>query len=163
MFKTQKIGFGGGCHWCTEAVYQSLKGVIKVDQGFIASKTEPNKYSEAVIVYFNNDEIPLAVLVQIHLRTHNSTVNHKMREKYRSAIYLFSKERYKEIADEMAIYELEVQKSLVTEIVEFNDFKESKDEFKNYYQSNPEKPFCKTYINPKLSLLLRHYANYYQS
>ena len=83
-----KIGFGGGCHWCTEAVFQFLKGVTKVDQGWISSK-EPNAYfSEAILLEYNPQLISLETLVSIHLHTHSSTANHSMRVKYRSAVYL---------------------------------------------------------------------------
>ena len=84
-----KIAFGGGCHWCTEAVFQSLKGVEKVEQGFITSYDQNNTFSEAVIVDFNTEKIDLKTLVEIHLHTHKSTSNHSMRKKYRSAIYVF--------------------------------------------------------------------------
>ena len=89
---TAKIAFGGGCHWCTEAVFQQLKGVIRVEQGFVASVNEYQSFSEAVIVHFNPSIIPLKILVEIHLYTHKSTSNHSMRSKYRSAIYYFTDE-----------------------------------------------------------------------
>ena len=50
-----KIGFGGGCHWCTEAVFQSLKGVAKVEQGWIASFDEYNSFSEDSHFFKNLD------------------------------------------------------------------------------------------------------------
>ena len=49
----QKIGFGGGCHWCTEAVFQSLRGVTEVEQGFIKSHAPHDRYSEAVVVTYH--------------------------------------------------------------------------------------------------------------
>lgn len=48
-----EIGFGGGCHWCIEAVFQSLTGVSKVTQGFIASNPPNEAYSEAVIIEYD--------------------------------------------------------------------------------------------------------------
>jgi peptide-methionine (S)-S-oxide reductase len=58
----QKIALGGGCHWCTEAVFQSIIGVEKVEQGFVASIDENNSFSEAVIVHFNSEVISLNTL-----------------------------------------------------------------------------------------------------
>ena len=73
----KKVGFGGGCHWCTEAVFQSLIGVVRVDQGFIAPKSALNSFSEAVLVYFDERIISLDDLLLIHVYTHESTKNHK--------------------------------------------------------------------------------------
>ncbi len=87
MGTVKKIAFGGGCHWCTEAVFQSLKGVERVEQGFVASEADNETFSEAVIVSFLPDEIALKDLVLIHLFTHESTVDHSFRNRYRSAIY----------------------------------------------------------------------------
>ena len=85
----RKIGFGGGCHWCTEAVFQSLKGIETVEQGFIRSDAPADTWSEAVIVHYDPAEIDLAVLMEVHLRTHAATKDHSMRSKYRSAVYTF--------------------------------------------------------------------------
>ncbi len=93
MGNLEKIGFGGGCHWCTEAVFQSLKGVEKVEQGWIASEGEASTLSEAVIVHFDTSQISLVLLIEIHLLTHESTSEHSMRKKYRSAIYYFDVEQ----------------------------------------------------------------------
>ena len=90
-----KIGFGGGCHWCTEAVFQSLKGVAKVEQGWIASFDEYDSFSEAVIVYYNETVISLETLIDVHLYTHRSNSDHSMRKKYRSAVYTFSENKRK--------------------------------------------------------------------
>jgi len=73
MAEIEKIAMGGGCHWCTEAVFQSLKGVQLVEQGFIASHGNSDKFSEGVIVHFDPHLIPLEVLIEIHLHTHQCT------------------------------------------------------------------------------------------
>ena len=59
----QRIGLGGGCHWCTEAVFQNLCGVQQVAQGFIRSIAPDDKDSEAVMVDFDSAKISLAVLI----------------------------------------------------------------------------------------------------
>lgn len=155
----QKIGFGGGCHWCTEAVFQSLKGVYKVEQGYISSIHENDYFSEAVLVYFDPKIIPLKDLIEIHLHTHNSTSNHSFRKKYRSAIYYFEQIEKQNIE----IYLKELQKSfdapIITIVLEFNKFQASRDELLNYYQNNPNAPFCKKYIHPKLLFLKEKYTN----
>lgn len=154
----QKIGFGGGCHWCTEAVFQSLKGVEDVSQGFIAATGNESSFSEAVIVNFNSQIISLEVLIEIHLRTHKSTSDHSMRNKYRSAIYTFSEEQRSEAKAILTGFQPEFSHQIITKVLPFANFKASEEFFQNYYYSNPEKPFCETYINPKLSLLLQEFS-----
>jgi len=154
----KKVGFGGGCHWCTEAVFESLKGVKKVEQGFIKSVDEHAFFSEAVIVHFDSKVILLQDLIEIHLHTHQSTSNHSFRKKYRSAIYYFSiseKELLQNILDSL---QLQFELPLITKILPFDEFKPSRDELHNYYLKNPKKPFCKQYINPKLNLLREKYS-----
>jgi len=148
----EKIGLGGGCHWCTEAIFQSLKGVSEVAQGWISAK-ESKAFSEAVIVHFDPLVIPLKVLVEIHLRTHSATSTHPMRKKYRSAVYAFSNEqtiRCQAILDELQKH---FDQPLITKVLHFDAFQLNSEDYLHYYKKNPEKPFCKKYINPKLSLL----------
>ncbi|MEP2968245.1 peptide-methionine (S)-S-oxide reductase, partial [Nonlabens ulvanivorans] len=66
-----KIGLGGGCHWCTEAVFQAVTGVVKVEQGYISSETPYDSMSEAVIVHFST-LVDLEQLIDVHLETHAS-------------------------------------------------------------------------------------------
>tara|TARA_R110002073_G_scaffold108336_3_gene243361 strand:+ start:32598 stop:33122 length:525 start_codon:yes stop_codon:yes gene_type:complete len=154
-----KIGFGGGCHWCTEAVFQSLKGVEEVEQGFIASTNENESYSEAVIVHFDTEMISLKILTEIHLLTHKSTSDHSMRNKYRSAIYTFSQVQEKKASALISEFQINFENKIITKVLPFREFKESETMFLNYYYSNPEKPFCETFINPKLSLLLKKFSH----
>lgn len=157
--KIQKIGFGGGCHWCTEAIFQSLKGIEKVEQGFISSIGENNSFSEAVIVHFDPKIISLDNLTEIHLHTHKSTSEHSMRTKYRSAIYYFENSQKKELHDFLIQIQPEFKGEIITKVLPFCNFKESDELFQNYYYKNPEKPFCETYINPKLSVLLKKFKS----
>jgi peptide-methionine (S)-S-oxide reductase len=150
----KKAGFGGGCHWCTEAVFSSLKGVLRVDQGWIASAGENSALSEGVVVEYDDEKINLQILIQIHIYTHSATSVHSLRSRYRSAIYYFDDEdRAVAIA---ALHELQTdfKEPIITKILPFNDFKVNIAEQLNYYFTNPERPFCETYINPKLRLIL---------
>ena len=158
-----KIGLGGGCHWCTEAVFQSLIGVSKVEQGWIASDNQNDTFSEAVIVSFNADIINLETLIEIHLHTHKSTSNHSMRKKYRSAIYYFDSNQkviYNSIINKL---QLDFNNAIITKVLLYKAFKASRKEITNYYYSNPKKPFCERFISPKLLLLMQKFSNYTDS
>jgi len=157
---TIKIGFGGGCHWCTEAVFQVLKGVEKVEQGWVASEGDQNYFSEAIIVHFNPNEIHLKVLLEVHLRTHKSTSIHSMRKKYRSAVYSYDSNQKLVIMSIMDELQKDFDEQIITEIISFKAFKASREAIQNYYVKNPKKPFCKRYIDPKLKMLLSKFSKY---
>lgn len=157
--RIDKIALGGGCHWCTEAIFQSLKGVEFVEQGYVASIDKNNTFSEAVIVYFNVQMITLQMLIEIHLHTHKSTSNHSMRAKYRSAVYTFSLEQERESKLVINDFQNKFENKLITQVIPFSEFKASREAIQNYYQKNPNKPFCETFINPKLRFLIDKYSN----
>ncbi len=153
------IGLGGGCHWCTEAVFQSLIGVEKVDQGWVNSYNGNYAFSEAVVVTFNSEDISLKTLIEIHLHTHKSTVAHSFREKYRSAIYAFSETQLEQSNSILLSLQSDFSNKIITKVIPFSSFKASREEIQNYYLKNPRKPFCEKYINPKLDLLLYRFTN----
>ena len=123
VFMTKKkldmdqIGFGGGCHWCTEAVFQALRGVRDVAQGFIRSDPPHDSWSEAVLLAFDPHGIPVDALIEVHLRTHASTSNHKMRGKYRSAVYVFSDQQAEECRSALQRLQAQFDASLVTQVL----------------------------------------------
>ena len=154
-----KIGFGGSCHWCTEAIFLSLKGVTNVQQGWISSDAENSGFSEAVIVEYDGELINLQTLIAIHLYTHSCTSNHSMRSKYRSAIYTFNDTQKAIAADAIASLQSGYDSPIITKILSYREFRLNTEEFTNYYYSNPEKPFCENIVNPKLKLLLQQFAS----
>tara|TARA_R110002167_G_scaffold29977_7_gene99517 strand:+ start:168 stop:686 length:519 start_codon:yes stop_codon:yes gene_type:complete len=154
-----KIAFGGGCHWCTEAVFQSIKGVKDVQQGYVASLAENDSFSEAVVVTYAPSVISLKELVLIHLFTHESTADHSFRQKYRSAIYTMEPNDGDVLAGIWQELQLEFTARLITEVLPFKAFKPSEGMFHNYYYSNPDKPFCKSYIDPKLTILRNKFSD----
>lgn len=155
-----KIGFGGGCHWCTEAVFQALTGVSRVEQGFIAAPPPYDRFSEAVIVHYKPSLIPLSVLIEVHLCTHASMSAHSMRPKYRSAVYAENMCEIKDIKRVLDDLSTQFEAPLVTLALKMNAFKASSPRFQNYYKIGPKRPFCTAYIDPKLARLRCDFAAY---
>lgn len=155
-----KIALGGCCHWCTEAIYQSLKGVSKVEQGFVSSSGSYTSFSEGVIVHFDKETILLKDIIEIHLHTHSSTSKHVMRSKYRSAVYTFSIDQACDVEKIIMDLQKRFELNIITEVLPFVDFKSSEKQFANYYFNDPQKPFCQNYIEPKIKLLLQRFSNH---
>ncbi len=156
----QKAGFGGGCHWCTEAVFESLVGVTDVAQGWISSDGENSDFSEAVVVEFDPKVISFDVLINIHLHTHRSTSNHSFRNKYRSAVYTFSDDDAAAAKLSLESLQSEFDAPLITKILPFKAFQLNREEALHYYASDPTRPFCEMYINPKLQLLKEQFSKF---
>jgi len=154
-----KIGFGGGCHWCTEAVFLSLRGVLSVAQGWIASNGVNASFSEGVIVEYESEVVPLGILTAIHVYTHAAASEHSMRHKYRSAVYHFDDKQVAEIRVALDKLQQDFDNQLITQVLPYLDFKQNIEEQLNYYYSDPLRPFCQTYINPKLKLLLERFRD----
>ena len=154
-----KIGLGGGCHWCTEAVFQGLKGVHQVDQGWISSTGDFTDFSEAVIVHFDSKKISLHDLIRIHLETHSSASMHSMRGKYRSAIYYFEHAHKFEIEKILSTEQDNRIDTIITQVLPFNDFRLNKESYQNYYLKNPNAQFCQRYIAPKLDHLENNFGD----
>lgn len=161
--KISEIGFGGSCHWCTEAIFQSLIGVKNVKQGWIASDGENQNLSEAIIVTFDSEEISLDVLIKIHLETHSSTANHSMRKKYRSAVYYTNENQKVDAVKIISKYQNNFKNSIITLVIPLVDFKLNKIEQLNYYYTNPERPFCKNIVTPKIKHLLKTFGSFVDS
>jgi len=159
----EKIGVGGGCHWCTEAIFQSIKGVEKVEQGWITSIPPNEQPSEAVIVHYDHNIINLAILIAIHLHTHSATGQHSMRSKYRSAVYTFNNSQFEQASKIIPTIQNDFEEEVITQILPFQGFRLNQQSYLDYYYSNPEKPFCQTFIKPKLDKLSNNFKDQFQA
>ena len=157
----KKIAFGGGCHWCTEAYFQALKGVEKVEQGWISAAFPNDTFSEAVIVHYNPTIISLEILISVHLHTHLSTKEHSFREKYRSAVYTFDGE-IEEVKKWIYGMQNDFYEPIITKVLSFGEFKLNTEEQQNYYKKNKEGEFCERYISPKLKMIQSVYVDYFK-
>ncbi len=155
-----QIGFGGGCHWCTEAVFNALKGVSSVRQGFIKSVKPNERYSEAVELDFDARIISEEDLIELHLHTHASTSNHGMRDKYRSAIYVFNDAQFIRVSNTLLKLQAGFSKTLVTKVLHCVEFKPSLERYHHYYEKRLSETFCIRYIDPKIELIKARYATH---
>ncbi len=153
-FKMDKMGFGGSCHWCTEAIFLSISGVLKVDQGWVSPSRDIIAFSEAIIVEFNTEIISIKDLITVHLHSHSCTSEHSMRAKYRSAIYLMNPNQEPAVHEAIFENQKNFEEKIITEVVLFGAFKMNSENYLNYYFKDPEKPFCENVIYPKLKKLI---------
>lgn len=129
-----------------------------MQQGFARSHPPADQYSEAVLVDFDDKQIPLDVLIEIHLRTHSSSSAHTMRMKYRSAVYVVDAVMSDVCVAVLEQLQNDFDRPLITQVLQLVDFRSSPARYQNYYSTDPEKPFCTAYIEPKLALLRRRYS-----
>ncbi|MGB5252101.1 MAG: peptide-methionine (S)-S-oxide reductase [Sedimenticolaceae bacterium] len=155
-----KVGLGGGCHWCTEAVFEALRGVGRVEQGFIRAAPPHDAFSEAVVVHYDPGVIGLADLIEIHLSTHASTSQHALRTRYRSAVYVYSPQQAREATAILGELQQVFSKPLVTRVLGFAGFKSSDPKYAHYFGNNGGNQFCQRHIDPKLGRLRADYAHF---
>lgn len=160
----RKATFGGGCFWCTEAVFTLLKGVEKVESGYSGGKIANPTYrevrsgmtghAEVVEITYNPDEISYADLLRIHFSTHNpTTLNRQGADagtQYRSVIF-YRNEGEKEAVDNVLS---EIQSvfdaPVVTEVAPLDYFYKAESYHQEYYANNPQEGYCQAVIDPKL-------------
>lgn len=165
----EKAIFAGGCFWCTEALFASLKGVIKVTSGYIGGETSHPTYeqvstgttghAEAVEIEYDSSLITYEDLLAVFFTTHDpTTLNQQGADigtQYRSAIFVTSLAQ-KVLATEL-IQELNdsraYEQPVVTTVEEAGTFYEAEEYHKNYYQENQKAPYCQIVIAPKLQKL----------
>jgi len=131
-----------------------------VDQGWISPDGEETSFSEAILVEFDPQVISLQVLTEIHLLSHSSHSDHKMRTKYRSAIYVHDQQQKDEVSEIVRILQMQSTKKYITQVLPMGAFKRNKSSLLNYYQTRPNAPFCTTYIEPKIKALIKTHQQY---
>jgi peptide-methionine (S)-S-oxide reductase len=173
--KLEIATFANGCFWCTEAIFQRLKGVEKVTSGYSGGKVKNPSYrevatgetghAEAIQIQFNPSVITFQEILDVFFSTHDPTTLNKqgydVGTQYRSAIFYHSKEQ-KEIAEKFikALTEAKVfDKKITTEVTAFDYFYEADDYHQNYYNNNKTQGYCMAVINPKLEKFIKKYKD----
>ncbi|UXP31212.1 peptide-methionine (S)-S-oxide reductase MsrA [Reichenbachiella agarivorans] len=158
--------FGNGCFWCTEAIFQDLKGVSKVESGYSGGKTVNPTYkevctgttghAEVLQITFDPAVITYSELLEVFWKTHDpTTLNRQGNDvgtQYRSVIYYHNAEqktlaeKYKKELNDGKVY----PDPVVTEITAFSKFYVAEDYHQNYYNQHGSEPYCNFVIQPKV-------------
>lgn len=166
--------FGGGCFWCTEAVFKMLKGVKSVIPGYAGGHKENPAYeevsagvtghAEVIKIEFDTSQVTYESLLTVFFATHDPTTKDRQGNdvgpQYRSII-LYSSEEQRLSAEKMI---LDINTStaagapIVTEVKRLEKFYEAEDYHKNYYAKNSSMPYCELVINPKLDKVRKSFS-----
>jgi peptide-methionine (S)-S-oxide reductase len=171
----QTAVFAGGCFWCTEAIFQNLRGVKSVVSGYTGGNVENPDYeavssgstghAEAIKIEFDPTQISYTDLLEVFFATHDpTTLNRQGNDigtQYRSAIFYASEEQRK-LAQEF-IQKVELEKiytsPIVTKLEPLGEFYAAEEYHKNYFLNNPTKAYCQVVINPKLEKFKQKFSN----
>jgi peptide-methionine (S)-S-oxide reductase len=177
--KIEVAVFGGGCFWCTEAIFEELKGVISVKSGYAGGSTRDPSYeqvstgktghAEVIKIEFNPKQIAFSDLLTVFFASHDPTTLNRqgmdVGTQYRSMI-LYTNEKQKEIAEKF-IKKLNAsakkEKPIVTEIKPLDKFYEAEDYHQDFYKKNPNQTYCQIIINPKLRKLQKEFSELLKS
>lgn len=166
-----KATFGGGCFWCTEAIFKHLSGVSSVLPGYMGgAKANPTYkevctgstgHAEVIEIAYDPEQVSYLALLSVFFRTHNpTTLNRQGNDvgtQYRSAIFYHDDGQKAEAEGfirqltEEAVYD----DPIVTEVVPADTFYEAEDYHHNYFANNPDNPYCAAVIQPKLNKFLK--------
>jgi len=164
--KTEKVTFGAGCFWCVEAAFQRIKGVEKVESGYMGgTKAEPTYrevctgetgHAEVVQLTYYPDSVSFSDLLRVFFTVHDPTSLNRqgadVGTQYRSAIFYHTEEQKKEA--EEAIEKLNSSdlyaSPLVTEVTKASVFYPAEDYHNDYYDLHGDQPYCRMVITPKI-------------
>ena len=169
MAKSEIATLGGGCFWCVEAVCQRIEGVLSVKPGYAGGDIKNPTYkqictgntghAEVAKIEFDPEKITYSQILNVFWQSHDpTTLNRQGNDvgtQYRSVIF-FHDESQREIAEKSKI---DANKSgywdnkIVTEITLLNNYYDAEDYHDNYYNNNPNQPYCLFVIKPKLDKL----------
>lgn len=167
------IVLGGGCFWCTEAVFSRLKGIIAVTPGYAGGHTSNPTYkvvvtgrtghAEVVQVAFDDSVILLSVILDVFFTTHDPTSLNRqgadVGSQYRSLILTTSPTQHEAVLDYIANLRKNktFDKPIVTEVQSLATFYPAEVSHQEYYQRNSDAPYCQVVIDPKLAKLKKHF------
>ena len=164
---------GGGCFWCTEAIFNELRGVEKVESGYSGGNvanptyedvcTGTTGHAEVIQITFDPKVIFYKELLQVFFTLHDPTTLNRqgadVGTQYRSALF-YHNDAQRKTAEEV-IKEVDAAKTwkrpIVTEVVPFKAFYKAEDYHQEYFEKNPRSSYCQAVIEPKIVKLREYY------
>ena len=178
--------FGGGCFWCTEAVFKMLRGVSSVLPGYAGGTSENPTYeqvsggktghAEVIHIEFDPSAVKFSDLLTVLFASHDPTTLNRQPARpddsgrsgggndvgtqYRSVIFYTTPEQKKKAEDFIKALNAshEMGKSIVTELAPLTIFYEAENYHKDYFATHPDNPYCELVINPKLQKVQQKFA-----
>ena len=175
MSELQTITLGGGCFWCTEAVYVKVRGVLDVESGYSNGQAARPSYeevcsgrtgsNEVVKLTFDPQDITLQEILEILFVIHDpTTLNRQGNDagtQYRSGIY-FSTPEQKQVADDF-IRQLSQDKTfdkpIVTEVLPLANYWPAEAYHQDYFENNPNQGYCVAVAGPKVAKFRKTFAD----
>ncbi|TCJ14809.1 peptide-methionine (S)-S-oxide reductase [Rubrobacter taiwanensis] len=166
---------GGGCFWCIEAVFDELRGVEKVESGYSGGRIENPTYeqvctgmtghAEVVQVTFDPEEVSYREILEVFFSVHDPTTKDRqgpdVGPQYRSVIFHHDEEQ-KRVAEEV-ISDLEArgiwEDPIVTELAPFEAFYRAEAYHQDYFRNNPDQPYCRLVVAPKVAKFRRQHLD----
>ena len=158
--------FANGCFWCTEAIFDQVKGVSSVISGYSGGHIKNPSYrevtrgttghAEAIQISYDPQVISYVELLEIFFKTHDPTTLNRqgadVGTQYRSAVFYHSEEQAKLAKEIIAALDKEKiwKNPIVTEVTEFSNFYSAEDYHQEYFANNPEAGYCRVVIQPKV-------------
>lgn len=169
---TEVAVLGGGCFWCTESVFQSVRGVLDIAPGYSGGHVDNPSYEqvcgkstghiEVVRVVFDPEIIDFQTILQVFFATHDpTTVDQQGADigpQYASAIFCQSPQQAEIAKQIIAEVQAELGEPVVTKVLGAEHFWPAEDYHRNYYVQHPNQGYCQVVISPKLSKFRKHFS-----
>ncbi len=167
----EAITLGGGCFWCVEAPMKRLLGVRSATSGYAGGSAPDPTYeeicrgttghAEVVRVEFDPDVIELSDVLRVFFAIHDPTTRNRqgpdVGSQYRSVVLYHDEDQCSVIESVIDELEGEVYEGIVTEVEPLDAFYPAEEHHQDYYEKNPDRPYCRMHIPPKLSKLTEQF------
>jgi peptide-methionine (S)-S-oxide reductase len=162
---TETVAFGGGCFWCTEAVFKMFKGVVSVEPGYAGGTTKNPTYeqvssgntghAEVVRITYEPEQVAFAELLQVFFSSHDPTTLNRqgadVGTQYRSVIFYTTESQKQKAEHYIAVLnKSQAVQRIVTEVAPLEAFYPAENYHQDYFANNPQAGYCQLVIAPKV-------------